>query len=130
MDLKLMEGRQNMTNISLKNLMRSLTALLGIVLLTIAFGCSKSGSELVGTWDNVKAPEVVEFKQDGTGIFLYPNTQNPPLTFKWKQTADKSYSIDVNYMGSIRILTGTLKDKALRLESNMGVEVYNKRATR
>lgn len=130
MDFKLRKGRQNMTNISSKNLTRLLGTLLAIMLITIVFSCSKPGSELVGTWDNVKAPEVLEFKQDGTGIFLYPKTQNPPLTFKWKQTAKNSYTLDVSYLGSLKTLTGSLKDKTLGLESNVGIEVYNKRATR
>lgn len=119
-----------MTNFSLKHLRGLLGGGLCIMLLVFAFSCSKPGSELVGTWDNAKVPEVVEFKPDGTGTFYYPNNLNPPLNFVWKKTAENSYSLEVTYMGSNRILTGTLKDKTLSLTSNVGIEIYNKRATR
>jgi hypothetical protein len=91
------------------------------------FSCSKPDSELIGTWENAKAPEVLEFKQDGTGVFTYPNNATPPLNFVWKKTAENSYALEVNYMGNNRIITATLKDKALSLTSNMGIETYKKR---
>lgn len=100
-----------------------LIAALGMMLLFV-FGCSKSDSGVTGKWYNVKAPEIVEFKQDGTGSFSYTNNQNPPLTFAWKQTADNNYAIDVTYMGNKRTLIGRLDGTSLNIESNVGVEVY------
>jgi len=116
-----------MTNQVLRKPARVLTAAIGIMLLLLVFSCSKSGSNLTGKWYNVKVPEIAEFKQDGTGSFSYSNNQNPPLIFSWKKTADNSYSIDVNYMGSKRILTGKLDGKNLNIESNVGIEVYSRK---
>lgn len=117
-----------MTNNSLRKPARVLAAVAGIMLLLLVFSCNKSSSGLVGKWYNVKVPEIAEFKQDGTGSFSYPNNQNPPLVFNWKKAADNSYSIDVTYMGGKRTLTGKLEGKSLNIESNVGIEVYNKKA--
>lgn len=118
-----------MTNGLQKRLAGVSRAVFGIMVFMVLSGCGRSGTELVGIWDNAKAPEVLEFKKDGTGTFSYPQNQNPPLAFAWKQTARNSCTLTVDYLGNKRILTGTIKDKALSLESTAGREEYIKRAT-
>lgn len=115
-----------MTNHSLKHLTRLLKSTLAVMLLLMAFSCSKSGSELVGVWDNVNAPESVEFKPDNSGMFTYQNSNNPPLAFSWKETSKNIYILDVDFMGNRKILTTTVSDKGLSIESAMGKELYKK----
>jgi hypothetical protein len=103
-----------------------------LIILSIMFalGCAKAGREIVGVWDNVKATEIVEFKQDGTGVFTYPNSQNPPLAFSWKHAAKSSYILDVNFMGTKKNLAATITDNNLRIESSIGNELYQKHISR
>lgn len=108
----------------------SLKAALIILTIMVALGCAKANPEIIGAWDNVKAPEIVEFKPDGTGIFTYPNSRNPPLVFSWKQTVNNSYTLDVNFMKSQKALTATIRDKGLTIESSMGKELYQKKISR
>ncbi len=98
------------------------------ILLTImlALGCTKTGPEIVGAWENIKVPEIVEFKPDGTGVFTYPNSQNPPLVFSWLQAVKNSYILNVDFMGSRKTLTATISDKRLSIESTLGKELYQK----
>ena len=115
-----------MANYSFINLTRLLKSTLAAMLLMMALSCSKSGSELVGIWDNTKSPEIVEFKPDGSGVFTYPNSQTPPLSFSWKRAEKNSFIMDVNFMGTGRTLTATIKDNSLSIESTMGKELYQK----
>lgn len=115
-----------MTNHPLKHLTKFLRAAFVVMLLLAAFGCSKSGAELIGIWDNTKAPEIVEFKADGSGVFTYPKTQNPPLTFTWEQDTAHKYILDINFMGTKKTLTAVTSDKGLSIESTTGKELYQK----
>ena len=103
---------------------------LAAMLLMLAFGCVKSGADITGILDNAKVQEVVEFKQDGTGVFTYPDGKNPPLAFTWKRSVNNSYTLDVDFIGTKRTLIGTVQDKFLQIESTMGKELYNKRVNR
>lgn len=115
---------------SVKKSLFSLKPFFIIMTIMLALGCTKAGSDIVGAWDNVKAPEVVEFKADGTGVFKYPNNQNPPLAFSWKQAATTSYILDVNFMGARKNLTATISDQRLSIESTQGRELYQKHISR
>jgi len=97
------------------------------MLLMMALSCSKSGAELVGVWDNAKGHEIVEFKPDGSGVFTYPNSQNPQLAFSWNQSSKNNYLLDVNFMGTRKSLTATINDKSMSIESTLGRESYQKR---
>ena len=98
-----------------------------LLVLVLLIGCSKSGPEIIGVWDNAKAPETVEFRADGTGLFVSGNQQNPPLRCTWKQTSKINYLIEIDFQGSKKILMATVKGKAMNLESDVGNEMYNKR---
>lgn len=76
-----------MTNYSGTFLKRWVKSALAVMLLVVVVSCSKSAAELVGVWDNSNAHEVVEFKADGSGVFTYPNSQTPQLTFTWNQAS-------------------------------------------
>jgi hypothetical protein len=116
-----------MTNYTFNNLKRLMKPVFAGLLLMLTFSCSKSGSELVGVWDNVKALEIVEFKADGSGVFTYSNSKNPPLTFSWNKTSKNNYFLDVNFMGTRKSLTATINDKDMSIESTVGKELYQKR---
>ncbi|HEY3307063.1 MAG TPA: hypothetical protein VGJ93_01285 [Desulfuromonadaceae bacterium] len=109
---------------------RALKTILCLLMIALALSCSKPAPEIVGTWDNAKAPESVEFRPDGTGTFIYTNQQNPPLNFTWRQTEQNKYLLNIDFMGSKKVLMGTVKEKALNLEGNMGTEMYNKHIKR
>ncbi len=96
----------------------------------LALGCAKAGPKIEGAWDNAKVPETVEFKTDGTGMFTYPNKQNPPLTFSWKHTVKNSYVLEVNFNGTSKTLTATVSDKGMEIESTMGKELYQRHINR
>ena len=104
--------------------LRSLTTCL--VIFALLMGCSKPGPDIIGTWSNAKVPETVEFRANGTGTFLYANQQNPPLSFTWSQTGDKTYLLEIPFQGSKKNLMATVKGKTLNLESDLGNELYNK----
>jgi len=127
--VKFMMGKekQDMTSYSCKHFKRLVKSALAVMLLMMVLSCSKSGSELVGVWDNTKSHEIVEFKQDGSGVFTYPNSQNPPLTFSWNQASKNNYLLDVNFLGTSKTLTATINDKSMSIESTMGKELYQKR---
>lgn len=115
-----------MTESSVQKSTFSLKPSLIILIIMFVFGCTKPGPEIVGVWDNVKSPEIVEFKPDGTGVFNYPKSQNPSLSFSWKKGLDNSFILDVNFMGTQKTLTATIRDKSLSIESSMGKELYQK----
>lgn len=119
-----------MTRYSCNHLKKLVRSALAVMLLMLALGCSKSGSELVGVWDNTKAHEIVEFKADGSGVFMYPNSQNPELTFSWNQTSKNNYLLDVDFLGTRKNLTATISDNKMSIESTMGQELYQKRIGR
>ena len=97
-----------------------------LVIFALLIGCSKSGPDIIGTWNNAKVPETVEFRANGTGTFLYANQQNPPLSFTWRQTGDNTYLLEIPFQGSKKNLMATVKGKTLNLESDLGNELYNK----
>jgi len=97
-----------------------------VLLIALILGCSKANPEIVGIWDNIKAPESVEFKPDGTGVFTYRDSGNPPLTFAWKQVVKNSYILDVNFMGNRKNLTATIHSSTLGIESTTGEELYQR----
>ena len=119
-----------MSESSVKNAASFWKPALIILVVMLALGCSKAGPEVVGVWDNVKAPESVEFKTDGTGMFTYPNRQTPPLSFSWKNTVKNSCTLEVNFNGTSKTLTATVKDKSLEIESTMGKELYQRHTSR
>ena len=119
-----------MTNNSINNLTRLLKATLAVMLIVVALSCSKKGPELVGIWDNTSSPEIVEFKPDGSGVFTYPKSQNPPLVFFWKQAEKNNYVLEVNFLGDSRTLTATVNDKGMSIQSNTGKELYKKHISR
>jgi hypothetical protein len=119
--------KQDMTSSTGKHFKKLVKSALAVMLLMMALSCSKSGSELVGVWDNTRSHEIVEFKQDGSGVFMYPNSPNPPLTFSWNQSSKNNYILDVNFLGTRKTLTATINDKSMSIESTMGRELYQKR---
>jgi len=124
------EGKQVMTSNSCMHLKKLVKSALAVMLLMLAVGCSKSGAGAVGIWDNTKAHEIVEFKADGSGVFMYPNSQNPELTFSWNQTSKNNYLLDVNFLGTRKNLTATIHDNKMSIESTVGQELYQKRVSR
>lgn len=121
---------QDMTNNSINNLTRLLKATLAVMLIVMALSCSKKDPELVGIWDNTSSPEIVEFKPDGSGVFTYPKSQNPPLVFFWKQAEKNNYVLEVNFLGDSRTLTATVNDKGMSIQSNTGKESYKRHISR
>lgn len=94
-----------------------------VMLVSLALGCSKK-PELIGMWENTSVPEMIEFKQDSTGIIQGKNM--PPLTFAWKESGPNTYNLDVNFQGQKKALKGVLQDKGLTLEGEHGKETYRK----
>ena len=119
-----------MANNSINNLTRLLKATLAVMLIVMALSCSKKDPELVGIWDNTSSPEIVEFKPDGSGVFTYPKSQNPPLVFFWKQAEKNNYVLEVNFLGDSRTLTATVNDKGMSIQSNTGKELYKRHISR
>lgn len=119
-----------MTRYSCNHLKKVVRSAFAAMLLMLALGCSRSGSEPVGVWDNAKSHEIVEFKADGSGVFMYPNSQNPELTFSWNKASKNSYLLDVNFLGTRKNLTATISDNKMSIESTMGQELYQKRTGR
>lgn len=99
-----------------------LAALFSLALLM--YGCSK-GPDVVGTWENTKVPEIIEFKADKTGQIQGQNVQ--PLSFTWQEIDKNKYSLVVNFMGPKKELIGTVQNKSLTLESSIGKETYRKK---
>ena len=116
-----------MTSSTCTLLKRLVKSALAVMLLMMAVSCSKSGTGPVGVWDNTKGHEIVEFKADGSGDFTYPNSQNPQLTFAWKQSSKNNYLLDIDFMGTRKTLTATIDDKNMAIESTLGRELYLKR---
>ena len=104
--------------------LKSTFIIMAIILL--AFGCTKAEQEISGAWMNVKSPEIMEFKADGTGVFMYPKSQNPPLAFSWNHTATNKYVLNVDFMGTRKNLTATVNGKSIEIESALGKELYQK----
>ena len=121
---------QEMANNSINNMTRLLKATLAVMLIVMVLSCSKKDPELVGIWDNTSSPEIVEFKPDGSGVFTYPKSQNPPLVFFWKQAEKNNYVLEVNFLGDSRTLTATVNDKGMSIQSNTGRELYKRQISR
>lgn len=113
------------------SLWKSLACLISAIslLVLITAGCNRK-SELVGTWSNDKVPEIVEFRADGNGMFSYQGNSNPPLRFTWKESGKGKYLLNVDYMGTGRVLVAALQDKTLIVEGDAGKEFYSKREIR
>lgn len=111
-------------NLFLAGTLRNLA--IGLLALALLLGCSKPGPDIIGTWNNAKAAETVEFRANGTGTFAYPSQQNPPLSFTWKQTGTSNYLLEVPFQGRKKTLVATVKGKTLNLETELGNELYNK----
>lgn len=104
--------------------MKSAFIILAVIL--FAFGCTKTEQEITGDWMNVKSPEILEFKTNGSGVFMYPKSQNPPLEFSWNRKETNKYVLDVNFMGSKRNLTAIVNGKSMEIESALGKELYQR----
>ena len=109
---------------------KPLNVISAALIITLTLGCAKGDPEIVGRWDNIKAPESVEFKPDGTGVFTYQNSQNPPLVFVWSQAIKNSYILDINFMGSRKNLTATIRSGTLGIVSTTGEELYQRHISR
>lgn len=101
-------------------------AFIFLSVILLALGCSKTNQDVSGEWLNVKSAEILEFNPDGTGVFMYPKSQNAPLAFSWKRTATNKYVLDVDFMGTRKNLTATLDGKSLGIESTLGKELYQR----
>ena len=88
-------------------LLRTALLMVCVVALSCLVGCSKADTRLVGKWKNQSLPEIVEFKNDKTGIFLVKD--NPPLSFTWTIVKGDNVKIDISYQGQVRSLTGSVE---------------------
>lgn len=95
-----------------------------LMMTVLILGCDRTESRLVGKWKNVSMPEIVEFKDNKTGVFVVQG--NPSLAFTWKVVEGKRVKIDISYMGRIQTLFGKVADDAFVLEGKGEQAVYKK----
>jgi len=80
--------------------------MVSVVVFSCLVGCSKADTRLVGKWKNQSLPEIVEFKNDKTGIFLVKDS--PPLSFTWTIESGDNVRIDIPYQGKVQSLSGNV----------------------
>lgn len=101
-----------------------------VLLCALLAGCSsRKGPDIVGVWDNTKGAEAVEFRKDGTGTFSYTDQKVPPLNFMWRSSGEHDYLLEVSYVGANKVITATLQNSMLNLQSEIGTETYRKRGS-
>lgn len=94
-----------------------------IIMAAALLGCSKK-PEPVGKWQNTNVEELLEFKDDSSGMIKGKNL--PPLMFAWRKEAEHSYILDVNFQGQKKSLRALVQNDSLVLEGEGGKETYRK----
>jgi len=92
--------------------------------LLAVIGCSKTESRLIGKWQNTKMQEVVEFRNDKSGVFDVVGA--PPVPFKWSVMQDDGIKLDFVVMGTPKVLMGKLDKGLFILEGNQMEATYRK----
>lgn len=99
-----------------------------VLLCALLAGCSnRKAPDIVGAWDNTKGAETAEFRKDGTGTFTYADQKIPPLNFMWKSSGEHDYLLEVSYVGSNKVISASLQDGTLNLQSELGTETYRRK---
>lgn len=93
-----------------------------VAAMSCLFGCSKAENRLVGKWKNQSLPEIVEFRNDKTGIFIVKDS--PALPFNWTIESGNSVRVDIPYQGQIRSLSGSMEKNVIILNGTGEQAVY------
>lgn len=98
-------------------LFRRTSLAVGLVCITAVLlgvtACRPTQSQLLGKWKEKAGTEVLEFFKDGR-VSITDKRQS--LAGSWTVLDDGRIKLEVSFLGTGQILTGTLKGAILRLE--------------